>query len=187
MNIEIDLFDLKSQNLNINQDVLIKLLTTKDDIKSLSDVIRVGEMDIANLIEKNILSSESKLTENYDHLFISNEYKEKIKKEDPFNLFFDLYPIYVKRPEGTKDYLRGNPTKCRLLYNKLVGKSASKHKHIINCLLYEISYKTKTNKMMYFKKMSKWLTSEEWKSTEEMMKDDKETAEEGGGYGTEIA
>ena len=186
MTVEIDLNDCISQKLNINQYLLIKLLIEKTDIKSLSAVIRVDEMDISDLIERNILSSSSKLTEEYNNLFITKEYKEEIKREDPFNLFYDLYPIFVRRPEGNKDYLRENPVRCKLLYNKLVGRSKTKHRHILDCLLYVISYKTKTNKMMYFKKMAKWLTSEEWKLTEEMMKDDKAESTETHSYGTEI-
>lgn len=84
-----------------------------------------------------------------------------------FDQFYDMYPIYVLRPDGAKSYLRANVNKCRNLYNNYVGKSSAMAEHINNCLKYEIDKKTATGKIGYMKTMWRWLVDHQWEETEE--------------------
>lgn len=87
-----------------------------------------------------------------------------------FDTFYDQFPVYVIRPDGTKGFLRANVNKCRKEYNRIVGKSKAMHEHIMDCLRYEIDDKMRTGKMGYMKTMWKWLTQHEWETFEEQMK-----------------
>ena len=89
-----------------------------------------------------------------------------------FDEFYDQFPVYVIRPDGTKGFLRANVNKCRKEYNRIVGKSKAMHEHIINCLRFEIDNKMLTGKIGYMKTMWKWLTQHEWETCEEQMKVD---------------
>ena len=91
------------------------------------------------------------------------------KKEDYFQLFYDTYPIYVVRPDGTKGFLRGNINKCRKEFNRIVGQSKTMAEHLLECLNYDIQEKTMYGKLGYFKTMWKWLVQHEWESIEEQM------------------
>lgn len=87
-----------------------------------------------------------------------------------FDMFYDQFPVYVMRPDGTKGFLRANVNKCRKEYNRIVGKSKAMHEHIMDCLKYEIDERMRTGKIGYMKTMWKWLTQHEWETIEEQMK-----------------
>lgn len=36
-----------------------------------------------------------------------------------FNEFYEVFPVYVTRPDGTKGFLRANINKCRKEYNRI--------------------------------------------------------------------
>ena len=74
-----------------------------------------------------------------------------------FDMFYDQFPVYVMRPDGTKGFLRANVNKCRKEYNRIVGKSKAMHEHIMDCLKYEIDERMRTGKIGYMKTMWKWL------------------------------
>lgn len=86
-----------------------------------------------------------------------------------FDEFYEVFPVYVIRPDGTKGFLRANVNKCRKEYNRIIGKSKAMHEHIMACLRYEIDNKMQTGKIGYMKTMWKWLTQHEWECYEEQM------------------
>ena len=105
-----------------------------------------------------------------------------IPKNDWFDEFYEVFPVYVTRPDGTKGFLRSNLNKCRKEYNRIVGKSRAMHEHLLNCLNWEINNKMMTGKLGYMKTMWKWLTQQEWESLEEQM----QYEQEGGSYGYQL-
>ena len=185
MLIELDLSEAKSLKLTINQFLLIKLLLNKVDIKSYQNVIHLNNADVELLVEKKILTKESLGANSISELKLDEEFSLLNKSKDFFDEFYDLYPVFVVRPDGTKDYLRGDISRCRKNYNSIVGKSKSAHKKMMNALKYDITNRKITNTMMYMKRMAKWLTSEEYLIYEnEVLKDVKQ--EKVDTYGTAI-
>ena len=163
MLIEIDLDEAKRLKITMNQFVLIKLLIDKVDIKSLINVIRIDDKDINNLKEQNILTTESTYTDGITkNLHLTENFKMKYKQRDFFDEFYEAYPTSTTRPDGQKDYLRGDISRCRKYYQKIVGKSLSKHESMLECLNFEVKTRKAGNSLQYMKRMSKWLLSEEW-------------------------
>ena len=105
-------------------------------------------------------------------------------KQDYFDLFYEMYPIYVLRPDGTKNYLRANVNKCRHLFNVYVGQSEAMAQHLIQCLDFEMKKKTNEGKLSYMKTMWRWLVDHQWEESEEEMQDNSKI--EKSTYGTEL-
>lgn len=175
-------------NLSINQLVFITLVLS--DIKIINQDIQkllslVNEEEIQELLEQGLISiqyeGDTKVISKTDRLI-------ELLKEDKtmFDEFYDQFPVYVIRPDGTKGFLRANVNKCRKEYNRIVGKSKLMHKHIINCLKYELDNKMRTGKIGYMKTMWKWLTQHEWETLEEQMKLDEPTTINEYLYGTGV-
>ncbi len=184
MLVEIDLNEAKRLELTINQFLLLKLLTDKVDIKPLADVIPVSDNDVNILKRRGILEEESILDKTFKKLVLKSiDNAEVTAKRDFFKEFYDMYPASTIRSDGVKDYLRGNPSRCRVIYEKQVGKSTKKHKEMLKALRKDLNHKMSSGSMPYMKRMYKWLTSEEWLlyQGEEEVKLGQENA-----YGTEI-
>jgi hypothetical protein len=161
-------------NLSINQLVFLTLVLS--DIKNINQDIQkllslVNEEEIQELESRNLIT-----TSNVDNTNVISKtsYLDELLKEDKsmFDEFYDQFPVYVIRPDGTKGFLRANVNKCRKEYNRIVGKSKAMHEHIMNCLRFEIDNKMLTGKIGYMKTMWKWLTQHEWETCEEQMKVD---------------
>ena len=161
-------------NLSINQLVFLTLVLS--DIKNINQDIQkllslVNEEEIQELESRNLIT-----TSNVDNTNVISKtsYLDVLLKEDKsmFNEFYDQFPVYVIRHDGTKGFLRANVNKCRKEYNRIVGKSKAMHEHIMNCLRFEIDNKMLTGKIGYMKTMWKWLTQHEWETCEEQMKVD---------------
>ena len=174
-------------NLTINQLVFLSLVLNDNqpnnqDVQKLLSL--VFEEDIQDLVNRKLLSAEeSDNTIVYGRTDTLNE----LLKEDKsmFDEFYELFPVYVIRPDGTKGFLRSNINKCRKEYNRIIGKSKAMHEHIMNCLKYEIDNKMLTGKIGYMKTMWKWLTQHEWETYEEQMKLE-ESLIDNNSYGTDI-
>lgn len=186
MILELDTSILNKFDLSINQLVFISLVlndnqTNNQDIHEL--LSRVNEEEIQELIQRNIVVVTT--ADNNKIYSPSKELLETIQKsrESMFDEFYESFPVYVIRPDGTKGFLRSNINKCRKEYNRIVGKSKAMHEHIMNCLRYEIDNKMQTGKIGYMKTMWKWLTQHEWECYEEQMKLEQQTIES---YGTNI-
>ena len=159
-------------NLTINQ--LVFLTIVLSDIKTINqDIQRL--LSLVNEEEIQELETQGLISIQYDRdtqVISKTEKLEELLKEDKamFDMFYDQFPVYVMRPDGTKGFLRANVNKCRKEYNHLVGKSKAMHEHIMNCLKYEIDERMRTGKIGYMKTMWKWLTQHEWETIEEQMK-----------------
>lgn len=163
----------KIENLSLSQLVFLNLVLTKNQLKyqKLQPLLSlVNEEDIQDLINRKLLSKtelDNSITYNKGELLI-----ELLKEDkDMFDLFYDIYPVYVIRPDGTKGFLRANVNKCRKEYNRIVGKSRAMADHINECLRYELENKMLTGKMSYMKTMWKWLVNHEWEAYEEQTKE----------------
>ena len=172
MILELDTSLLNKFDISINQLVFISLVlnenqTNNQDIHEL--LSRVNEEEIQDLIQRNIVvvttSDDNKIYSASEQLLLSI----KRDQESMFDRFYEVFPVYVTRPDGTKGYLRANVNKCRKEY--IIGKSKAMHDHIMACLRYEIDDKMRTGKMGYMKTMWKWLTQHEWECYEEQMND----------------
>ena len=177
-------------SLSLNQLVFVSLV--KNDIKvtnqNVSSLVSlIDETEIQDLIDKNIIARtivgkkyKYELTDDF-----IQRMKASINTTSFFDEFYELYPAYITRNDGSKDYLRANVNKCRQQYNKIVGESKELHDHILNCLKAELSDKHRKGKMGFMKRMWKWLTSNEWEAYEEHLNDDYSTNTTPV-YGTEI-
>ena len=186
MILELDTSLLNKFSISINQLVFISLVLNDNQINNqdIHELLsRVNEEEIQDLIQRNIIvvtiSDDNKIYSP------SKELLDFIKKNEQsmFDEFYEVFPIYVTRPDGTRGFLRSNINKCRKEYNRIIGKSKAMHEHILSCLRYEIDDKLQTGKIGYMKTMWKWLTQHEWECYEEQMNLEQQTANS---YGTGI-
>lgn len=184
MILELDTSLLETLNISINQLVFISLVLNenqKDHQDILKLLSRVNEEEIQDLIQRNIIITQT--MNNGISYQLSDDIINTLRKRNDsmFDEFYETFPVYVIRPDGTKGFLRANVNKCRKEYNRIVGKSRAMHEHIMNCLRYELDDKMRTGKLGYIKTMWKWLTQHEWECYEEQLKVKEEDT-----YGTNI-
>ena len=187
MIIELDtkLLDIP-EHLTINQLVFLSMVLDKNQTTKNQDVHRlvslISDDEISYLIQRNLITSMER------GKFIVYEITDKLRsyltnKEDYFDKFYEQYPVYVLRPDGSKAYLRANVSKCRHLFNVICGKSLAMAEHLINCLDFEIKKKMSEGKLSYMKTMWRWLVDHQWEESEEEMEDIKTPTNT---YGTEL-
>lgn len=170
MTLELDtsLFKL-DENLSINQVVLLALIINgnQNNNQDVHEFLsRISEAEINALIDRGLITKEVTMTHtNYD---VTDRVKAFLTPPKAlFDMFYEAYPVYVVRPDGTKGFLRANINKCRKEYNRIVSKSTAMHDHLMECLQYEINEKTMSGKLGYMKTMWKWLVNREWEAIEE--------------------
>jgi hypothetical protein len=174
------------EDLNMNQLVFLSMVLDKNQNTKHQDVHRlvslINDDEISYLVQQNLVTSiergEFRVYEATERLktFMKNE-------KDYFDLFYELYPVYVLRPDGMKSYLRANVNKCRHLFNVTCGNSSAMAEHLIKCLEFEISKKMKEGKIGYMKTMWRWLVDHQWEESEEEMNDTEKPVNT---YGTDI-
>lgn len=184
MILELDISLLKTLNLSINQLAFISLVLSENqkDHQDIQELLsRVNEEEIQDLIQRNIIITQT--MNNGISYQLSDDIINTLRKRNDsmFDEFYETFPVYVIRPDGTKGFLRANVNKCRKEYNRIVGKSRAMHEHIMDCLRYELDDKMRTGKLGYMKTMWKWLTQHEWECYEEQLKVKEEDT-----YGTNI-
>lgn len=164
----------KLEDPSIDQLVFLTIVSN-DNIKANNQDIQrllslVNEEEIRKLISQGLIIVTTK--GNGNQVVEKTSKLDELFKEDKsmFDMFYDQFPVYVTRPDGTKGFLRSNINKCRKEYNRIVGKSKAMHEHIMNCLRFEVENKALTGKLGYMKTMWKWLTQHEWETVEEQMK-----------------
>lgn len=170
LELDTSLFDIYGK-MSINQLVFLTLVLNENqsDNQDIHQFLsRISENEIQELVDSNIItvitSGDSKIYS------ISEDTRKRLKQDKSwFDEFYEVFPVYVTRPDGTKGFLRSNINKCRKEYNRIVGKSRAMHEHLIKCLQFEIDNKMITGKIGYMKTMWKWLTQREWEVTEEEM------------------
>lgn len=187
MLIEIDLNEAKKLHITMNQFSLLRFLVDNVNIKPYQSVIQIDDNDIQNLKLQKILTPESQFdVDDLSKLKLTEEFSKKLKPVNFFDEFNLLYPASVIRPDGIRDYLKGDINRCRKSYDSKVGKSASKHEAVMNALKFEIKNRQSTNSLKYMKRMYKWLTSEEWTLYDEFMKGEKVKEQIEQIYGTNV-
>ena len=173
-------------NLNLNQLFFLSMVLNKNQIPN-QDVRKIVSLisddEISYLVSQNLVTliekGELKAYQETEKL------KEIVApKKDYFDMFYDMYPVYVLRPDGSKSYLRANVNKCRHFFNVTTGNSIAMKEHLIKCLEYEISKKMREGKLGYMKTMWRWLIDHQWEETEEEMADN--SVNNTNAYGTEL-
>ena len=170
LELDTSLFDIYGE-MSINQLVFLTLVLNENQSNN-QDIhqflSRISENEIQELVDSNIITV---MTSGDSKIYSISEDTRKHLKQDKswFDEFYEVFPVYVTRPDGTKGFLRSNINKCRKEYNRIVGKSRAMHEHLIKCLQFEIDNKMITGKIGYMKTMWKWLTQREWEVTEEEM------------------
>lgn len=175
------------EHLNMNQLVFLSMVLDKNQKFSNQDVHKIVSLisgdEISYLISQGLVTSIERGNS------IIYQATDKLRnaiapKKDYFDLFYDIYPVYVQRPDGSKAYLRANVNKCRHLFNSYVGNSQAMAENLINCLNYEIGKKMREGKLSYMKTMWRWLVDHQWEESEEEMQDS--VKQNSSGYGTEL-
>ena len=171
--------------LSMNQLVFLSMILGKNqanyqDVRSVISLI--SDEEISYLVQQGLVNS----IERADS--ITYEPTDKLKeavlpKKDYFDLFYDMYPVYVMRNDGTKSYLRANVNKCRHFFNTKCGKSSAMAEHLIKCLDFEISKRMREGSLGYMMTMWNWLTRSQWEAVEEEMAD---STKKVNAYGTEL-
>lgn len=170
LELDTSLFNIYGE-MSINQLVFLTLVLNENQSNN-QDIhqflSRISENEIQELVDSNIITV---ITSGDSKIYSISEDTRKHLKQDKswFDEFYEVFPVYVTRPDGTKGFLRSNINKCRKEYNRIVGKSRAMHEHLIKCLQFEIDNKMITGKIGYMKTMWKWLTQREWEVTEEEM------------------
>lgn len=174
LEIDTSIIDRIPYKISISQLLFLTLVlndnqTVNQDIQRLLSL--VNEEEIQELKDYNLIAIQE--TDGNQVISKTKELDDLLKEDKTcFEEFYDQFPVYVVRPDGTKGFLRSNVNKCRKEYNRIIGKSKARHQHIMNCLRYEIDDKMNTGKIGYMKTMWKWLTQHEWEMIEEQMKMD---------------
>ena len=174
------------QQLNMNQLVFLSMVLGRNQKINQSAqkiVSLISGDEISYLVQQGLITSIERGNS------ITYQPTEKLQQfvappKDYFDLFYDMYPVYILRPDGAKTYLRANVNKCRRLYNTYVGNSQAMAEHINECLKFEINKKTRLGKLMYMKTMWRWLVDHQWEESEEEMQDTEKV--KNSTYGTEL-
>ena len=173
-------------DLTMNQYVFLSMVLGKNqpkyqDVRKIVSLI--SDEDISYLVSQELVtaieSSESITYQPTDKL-ISSVKPEK----DYFDVFYDMYPVYVMRADGSKSYLRANVNKCRHFFNTKCGRSSAMAEHLIKCLDYEVAKRMREGSLGYMMTMWNWLTRSQWEAIEEEMQDT--TKQAVNSYGTEL-
>ena len=178
----LDVFpDVNSNQLLFLSIVLDKNQPKYQDVRKIVSLI--SDEEIQYLISQKLIDSIEREDE------ITYQATEKLREaisleKSYFDIFYDMYPVYVVRSDGSKSYLRANVNKCRHYFNTKCGRSSTMAEHIIKCLDYEISKRMREGSMSYIMTMWNWLTRNQWEAIEDEMQDmQKQTVNS---YGTEL-
>lgn len=175
------------EKINLNQLVFLSMVLNKNqstydqDVRKLVSLMRDDE--ILYLIDKGLITS----MERSKSILYEASHKLKAFMEPPkdqFDLFYEMYPVYVLRSDGSKAFLRTNKNKCRNLYNILTGGNNAMCEHVNKCLQFEIDKKMKSGSMGYMKTMWRWLQDRQWEASDEEMNNTEQNIQHS--YGTEL-
>lgn len=173
-------------DVNSNQLIFLSIVLDKNQ-KSNQDVRKIVSLisddEIQYLIQQQWITS----IERGDSVTYlpTDKLKDGIApQKDYFDVFYDMYPVYVVRADGSKSYLRANVNKCRHLFNTKCGRSSAMAEHLISCLDYEVNKRMREGSLSYMMTMWNWLTRSQWEAVEEEMTDT--TKYQTNTYGTEL-
>ena len=171
--------------LNMNQLVFLSIVLDKNqklyqDVRKIISLI--SDDEIQYLVDQHLIVSIER--DNSVTYQATDQLKESIlPKKDYFDLFYEMYPVYVVRADGSKSYLRANVNKCRHFFNSKCGNSSAMAEHIIKCLEFELSKRSREGSLMYMMTMWNWLTRSQWEAVEDEMVDNSKPVST---YGTDI-
>ena len=176
----------ENPELNSNQLLFLSIVLDKNqpkyqDVRKIVSLI--SDDEIQYLVDQHLITSRGRGDSvTYE---ATDKLKEQIApKKDYFDLFYDMYPVYVVRADGSKSYLRANVNKCRHFFNLKCGRSSAMAEHIIKCLDYEVSKRMREGSLSYMMTMWNWLTRSQWEAIEDEMNDN--TKQSVNSYGTEL-
>lgn len=142
---------------------------------------------LERLVEKRLIHNLNLIGEmDVSRIMLRNTFIGEAKKDDLFDELLQEYPSKVTRPDGSTDWLKTDLTRCRKQYTLLVKKDEVLHKHIMACLRFELSERRMTNKMLFMKRLPKWLATEEWKVWEQQLNESPVTETTQLGYGLKL-
>lgn len=192
--LEVSLDTLKRGRLTAHQFLLLKMIHERRfiEIQEYLDRTDSRKSLLDDLIHlkgvKLILKYDTNDPNDLKWVSIAPDFKMLISDGDFFEELYASFPVKIIRPNGTQDYLRADRSTCRKIYTTIVGSNRSKHQHILKCLQFEVNLRNGDGTLSYMKRMSNWLTSQEWKSVEERIADSSNARTEVNdiGYGTEL-
>ena len=171
------LLDMEEQ-INANQLLFLSIVLDKNqpkyqDVRKIVSLI--SDDEIQCLVQQGLITSiERGNSITYQP---TDKLKEALTLEKSyFDRFYDMYPVYVVRPDGSKSYLRANVNKCRHMFNLKVGNSSAMAEHLIKCLEFELDKKMREGKISYMMTMWNWLSRNQWEVSEEEMQDTEQKA-----------
>ena len=176
----------ENPELNSNQLLFLSIVLDKNqpkyqDVHKVIDL--VSDEEIQYLIDQHLIVSIER--DNSVTYAPTDKLKQQTEpKRAYFDLFYDMYPVYVVRSDGTKSYLRANVNKCRHYFDTKCGRSSAMAEHIIKCLEYEIDKRMREGSISYMMTMWNWLTRSQWEAIEDEMADNNKVAVNS--YGTEL-
>ena len=173
-------------SINSNQLLFLSIVLDKNqpkyqDVRKIVSLI--SDDEVQYLVTQGLITS---IERGNSITYIATDQFKKMLETDKsyFDLFYDMYPVYVILPDGVKSYLRANVNKCRNMFNSKVGNSSAMAEHIIDCLKFELDKKTREGKISYMMTMWNWLSRNQWEVSEEEMQDTEQKT--GQSYGTEL-
>lgn len=194
MIVDINTDFLINNKITANQYLLLQLILV-DKQSILRDYYLVNNIpvdqvsdDIKQLHDKGFLEGYAVGPYDFKNIKPTTYLKSLFNADDLFKDFLSTFPLKVTRTDGTVDYLRTDQSKARMLYLASTRGKKSIHDHILKCLQHEIKYRESNGSMKFMKRMTTWLSSQEWESFEDQIDDlgnitFKETEL---GYGTEL-
>lgn len=176
----------KFPELNSNQLIFLSIVLDKNqhkyqDVRKIVSLI--SDDEIQYLVNQQLVSLIEK--EDSKTYQATEKLREAVSLEKSyFDVFYDMYPVYVVRTDGSKSYLRANVNKCRHYFNTKCGNSSAMAEHLINCLDFEVSKRMREGSLSYMMTMWNWLTRNQWEAVEEEMQDSEQKSNQS--YGTEL-
>lgn len=174
MLIQVDINSLIDNLIKVDEFVVLQLIYDKQYDLVSKYLLLYDSEEKKKLFSKFNLLGFVRNTNNLDEydpskIELAPDFLRIIANGDFFDELVQVFPVSVVRPDGTKDFLRNDLKRCKVQYSKITKNKYFIHQHILECLRYEVALKRKEGKMSYFKRLSKWLASEEWKIYEQAL------------------
>ena len=193
MILEIDTHYLIRNQLTAHQYTIAKLAHLKEECQlkqyiMSTDSLNNLQKDLEVLRRANLVTPASSGYATFTNIIVTNKFiEDHTFSNDPFEEFYNIYPVKTVRPNGNIDYLRVDHKRSKKIYHNIVRKNRLKHDYILTCLKTEIKDKELKGNMPFMKRLPSWLTSEAWKVYADMVNDHVATTETNTkGYGTNI-
>lgn len=165
------------QNNYAEADRIINTIGYNNSLYELEDANKKGFINLQPSGEKSkVYARDIKLRKKFTFVLGGSDYFDELLEE---------YPVKVVRPDGVKDYLRSDLKRCKRNYDK-IATTRKKHEEILESLKYEKKVRDQEDSWKYMKKLPKWLSSEEWKTFLERMRDEGQEAKEQPKYGQQL-